>query len=100
MMELHAEGPRGFALIVLETVELESLKKGVPIECEGRPIIITWTPDPEWLRDKIGGKPVSPDDLVNAIKESHGRPQAPLREPHDPVRQEIHLKPEKPSAST
>lgn len=72
------------AIVVLETANLEEIKKGYPAKTPDGSILICWTPDPVWLADKImecggdGGK------IATAIDEAAQRPQKPPRKYHKP----------------
>jgi hypothetical protein len=72
-------------IIILETGNLEELKKGRPATTLDGEVLIAWTPDPVWLADKIletngdGGK------IAALIAEAAKRPQKPTKRPrHEP----------------
>jgi len=78
-------------IVVLETGNLEELKKGRPATTPDKEVLICWTPDPVWLADKIletngdGGK------VAALIAEAAKRPQKDVKRPyHEPyVKQQL-----------
>lgn len=70
-------------IIVLETVNLEELKKGRPAKTLDGTVLIAWTPDPVWLADKIletGGDGAA---IGRLIDEAAKRPQKTARPHHN-----------------
>lgn len=69
-------------IIILETGNLEEIKKGRPARTPDGSVLIAWTPDPVWLADKIletGGDGAAIGKLID---EAAQRPQKPTSRPH------------------
>lgn len=71
----------GFKLIVLETGNLEELKKGRPAKTPDGTVLIAWTPDPVWLADKILACDGDAQQIGRLIDEAANRPQKPIDRP-------------------
>lgn len=73
------------AIVVLETANLEELKKGWPAKTPDGSVLIAWTPDPVWLADKIMdamGRGGDAKEIGRLIDEAAKRPQKPARPYH------------------
>lgn len=74
---------KGVRIIVLETANLEEIKKGRPAKTLDGEVLIAWTPDMVWLADKIAD--VEDGDAVKIgklIDEAAKRPQQGPRKTH------------------
>lgn len=69
-------------IVVLETGNLEELKKGRPAKTPDGSVLIAWTPDPVWLADKIMDSQGDPKKIAQLIDEAAKRPQKPMRPYH------------------
>jgi hypothetical protein len=79
-------------LIILETANLDELRKGRPAFTPDKSVMIAWTPDPVWLADKIMETGNDALKIAALIEESTKRPQREPRPYHKPHVTE--LKPE------
>lgn len=73
------------SIVVLETANLEEIKKGRPAKTPDGSVLIAWTPDPVWLADRIMDAMESGGDAVaigKLIDEASKRPQKPARPYH------------------
>ena len=70
-------------LIVLETANIEEIKKGRPAKTPDGKVIIAWTPDPVWLADKIMDADGSAKTIGKLVDEAAKRPQKPDRPKHN-----------------
>ena len=82
----------GVSIVVLETANLEEIKKGRPAMTLDGSILIAWTPDPVWLADQILDSGGDPQKIAQAIDEAAKRPQKPTRPYHQPF--QTRLRPE------
>lgn len=64
-------------VIVLETANLEELRKGRPATTPDKSVLIAWTPDPVWLADKILDSDGDVKKIADAIEEAAKRPEKP-----------------------
>lgn len=71
-------------VIVLETANLEELKKGRPAQTADGEVLIAWTPDLVWLADKIMDSDGDAAAIAKAIDEATKRPPRPARPYHKP----------------
>lgn len=71
-------------IIILETVNLEELKKGRPAKTPDGSVLIAWTPDPVWLADKIMESGGDGKAIARLIDQAAKRPQKPPRPHHPP----------------
>jgi len=71
-------------IIILETENLEEIRKGHCARTPDGAILIAWTPDPEWLAERILASKGDSGLIAAAIDEAAKRPQQPLRPSHDP----------------
>lgn len=72
-------------IIVLETGNLEELKKGRPAMTPDGSVVIAWTPDPVWLADKLMDSAGDGETVARLIEEAMKRPQKPMTRPKHPV---------------
>ena len=77
-------------IIVLETANIEEIKKGRPARTPDGSILIAHTPDPAWLAEQILNSGGDPQKIGQAIDEASKRPEKPLRPYHEHV--EVNLK--------
>jgi hypothetical protein len=68
-------------IIVLESGNLEELKKGRPAKTPDGKILIAWTPDPVWLADKIMDSQGDAAAIGRLIDEAAKRPEKPGKRP-------------------
>lgn len=86
---LYLRSPDGeVTVIVLETKNLEEIRKGRPAKTPDGKILIGWTPDPVWLADKILGTDGDAAKIGALIDECAKRPQKPTERP----KHETHVK--------
>lgn len=64
-------------IIVLETANLEELKKGRPAKTPDGSVLIAWTADPVWLADKIMDSDGDAEAIGKLIDEAAKRPEKP-----------------------
>jgi len=69
-------------IIILETGNLEEIKKGRPAHMPDNSVMIAWTPDPVWLADKIMESNGDGALIGKYIDEASKRPQKPTNRPH------------------
>lgn len=69
-------------IIILETANLEEIRKGRPAKTPDGAVIIAWTPDPVWLADKIADTHGDARAIARLIDEAAKRPQKPARPSH------------------
>lgn len=69
-------------IIVLETGNLEELKKGRPAKTPDGSVLIAWTPDPVWLADKILETNGDGALIGKLIEDAAKRPQKPTNRPY------------------
>lgn len=72
-------------ILVLETENLEEIKKGRPIATPDGLVAVAWTPDPEWLAQQIMNSDGTIGTIAKLVDESTKRPQRPLRARHRTV---------------
>jgi hypothetical protein len=71
-------------IVVLETGNLDELKKGRPAKSPDGEVLICWTPDPVWLADKILDTEGDGAKIGKLIDEAAKRPEKPSNRPfHD-----------------
>jgi hypothetical protein len=73
---------KGIKVIVLETANLEEIRKGRPAKTPDGSVLIAWTPDPVWLADKIADTNGDAAAIARLIDEAAKRPQKPSNRPH------------------
>ena len=71
-------------IVILETGNLEELKKGRPAITPDGEVLICWTPDPVWLADKIletngDGSKSTPTLIAEAFGDRQAQSESPLR---------------------
>lgn len=64
-------------VIILETGNLDELKKGRPAKTPDGSVLIAWTPDPVWLADKIIDSKGDGPTIAKLIDEASRRPEKP-----------------------
>ena len=70
-------------IVVLETANLDELRKGRPAKSPAGTVLIAWTPDPVWLADKLMDCDGDAAKIAAIIDEASKRPQAnPVRPKH------------------
>lgn len=79
----------GIKIVILETGNLEEIKKGRPAVSPDGSVIVAWTPDPVWLADKIVGTHGDAIKIGQLMAESAKRPQKPPRPVHDTHKHEF-----------
>ena len=63
-------------IIVLESRNLEHMKGGQPLITPDQSVIVAWTPDPEWVRDRLQELPDGDiGGIGRVLEESAKRPQ-------------------------
>lgn len=69
-------------VVILETANLEEIKSGHPAKTPDGEVLIAWTPDPEWLSEKIIASGGDAQAIGKLIDEASKRPQQPTRPYH------------------
>lgn len=74
-------------IVILETANLEEIKKGRPAKTPDGSVLIAWTADPVWLADKILDTDGDTAAIGKLIDEGAKRPEKPgprpKHKPHD-----------------
>jgi hypothetical protein len=83
MLYLSGDGGR-VKIIVLESANLDELRKGRPAKTPDGSVLIAWTPDPAWLMDRIAASRGDAQAIAEAIDEAARRTEVPLRPYHAP----------------
>ena len=69
-------------IVILESANLEELKKGRPAHTADKSVMIAWRPDPVWLADQIMNiKDGDAGAIANLIDEAAKRPEKPSNRP-------------------
>lgn len=72
-------------IVVLETGNLDELKKGRPAHSPDGEVLVYWTPDPVWLADKILDTQGDGEKIAKLLEEAAKRPEKPTNRPrHEP----------------
>lgn len=80
-----SSGDGALKIIVLESANLEELKKGRPAHTPDGTVLIAWTADPVWLADRLMDSNGDTDKIAKAIDEGSKRPEKPGPRPkHKP----------------
>jgi hypothetical protein len=75
----------GVKIIVLESGNLDELRKGRPAKTPDGSVLIAWTPDPVWLADRIADTQGDAQKIAALIDEAAQRPEKPSPRPkHEP----------------
>lgn len=73
-------------IVILETANLDELKKGRPARSPDGSVLVAWTPDPVWLADRLMDTGGDPAEIARLIDEASKRPEKagprPKHEPH------------------
>lgn len=69
-------------IVVLETAQLDELKKGRPAKTPDGSVLIAWTPDPVWLADRVLDSNGDAELIAKAIDEASKRPEKPPGRPY------------------
>lgn len=72
----------GVKIIVLESANLDEIRKGRPAKTPDGSVLIAWTPDPVWLADKIADTNGDGAEIGKLIDESTKRPEKPSPQLH------------------
>lgn len=75
MIYLQAPGGR-FRVVVINTDEADRIRTGGPLLSPDRSIMLAWTPDSEWLLQRLQTGPGTSGDIARAIDEAARRPEA------------------------
>jgi hypothetical protein len=78
-------------IIILESGNLEELRKGLPATTPDKAVLIAWTPDPVWLSDKLADCDGDGETIAKLIGEAATRPEKPTPRPYHPLH-ETHFK--------
>lgn len=82
MLYLNGDGVK---IIVLESANLDEIRKGRPAKTPDGSVLIAWTPDPVWLADKIMDSGGDGATIWRLIDEAAKRPEKPSPRPkHEP----------------
>jgi hypothetical protein len=74
----------GIKIVILETGNLEEIKKDRPAKTPDGSVLIAWTPDPVWLADKILECDGDVGKILKLMDESIKRPQKEAITYHKP----------------
>lgn len=77
-----SDSETGLKIIVLESANLDELRKGRPAHSPDKSVLIAWTPDPVWLADKIMDSGGDAKRIAELIDEAAKRPEKPSPRPH------------------
>jgi len=77
------------AIIVLESGNLEEIKKGRPAKTPDSRVLIAWTPDPVWLADRILDCNGDVAAIGRLIDEAAKRPEKPLPRPYHKLHEAV-----------
>jgi hypothetical protein len=72
----------GVKVIVLESANLDEIRKGRPAHTPDNSVLIAWTPDPVWLADQIMDCDGDAATIARLIDEAAKRPEKPAPRPH------------------
>ena len=76
MLYIYAED-QSLKVIVLETANLEELKKGRPAYTSDKSVCIAWTPDISWLASEISKTNGDASKIAELIDAATKRPENP-----------------------
>jgi hypothetical protein len=76
---LYMTGTNGLKIVILESANLEELKKGRPAKTPDGKVLIGWTPDPGWLAEQIKNSSGDGSVIGRLIDEAAQRPEQPIR---------------------
>lgn len=79
---LYMTGTGGLKIVILETGNLEELKKGRPATSPDGSVLIAWTADPVWLADRILDSGGDAAKIAALIEEAAKPPEKPGKRPH------------------
>lgn len=79
----------GIKIVVLETANLDELKKGHPAHAPDGSVLIAWTPDPVWLSQQIIDSDGSGGTIARLIDQAAKRPENPTPATHTTVKKEF-----------
>lgn len=80
---LYLTGDDGrLKIVVLETANLDELRKGHPAKTPDGSVLIAWTPDPVWLADRIMDTGGDGEAIARLIDEASRRPEKPSKRPY------------------
>ncbi len=74
----------GVKVIVLESANLDEIRKGRPAKSPDGSVLIAWTPDPVWLADQILDTDGDAAAIAKLIDEAAKRPEKPSPRPYHP----------------
>ena len=72
---IYMTGTDGLHIVILDTQNLEELKKGRPATSPGGKVLIAWTPDIAWLAAELSKTGGDGPDVGRLIDESRNRPE-------------------------
>jgi hypothetical protein len=72
----------GVKIVILESANLDEIRKGHPAKTPDGSVLIAWTPDPVWLADRIMDTIGDGEAIGRLIDEAAKRPQMPARPSH------------------
>jgi len=74
-------------IVVLETANIEEIRKGRPAKTADGSVLIAWCPDPVWLADKLMDTDGDAAEIGRLIDEASRRPEKPAPRP----KHELHI---------
>lgn len=85
---IYLKSPDGeLRIVVLESANLDELKKGRPAKTPDGSVLIAWTPDPVWLADKLMDSGGDTAKIAALIDEASKRPEKPAPRPKHAMHQ-------------
>ena len=69
-------------IIVLESANLDEIRRGRPASTPDGSVLIAWTPDPVWLADRIMDSQGNGQAIGRLIDEAAKRPEKPRGRPY------------------
>lgn len=82
---IYMTGDGGVKIIILESQNLDEMRKGRPAKTPDGTVLIAWTPDPVWLADKLMESDGDPIAIGKLIDEAGKRPEKPAGRKKHPV---------------
>lgn len=68
-------------IVILESANIEEIKKGRPAKTPDKSVLVAWTPDPVWLADQILMSDGDAETIAKLIDIASKRPQKPFNRP-------------------
>lgn len=72
-------------IVILESDNLDEIRKGRPAKTPDGAVLIAWTPDPLWLTEKLIATDGDAATIGRLIDEASQRPEAGPRPNHETI---------------